>query len=85
MLSAGSQLLDEHGTERDGPGARLCRAHDRNVLPCGASLADPLSTCWVGPPLSALEGVGGGLEVDAEGIATPAAQGQPIARRLLDV
>ncbi|MFZ0188407.1 MAG: hypothetical protein WAL72_15865, partial [Streptosporangiaceae bacterium] len=41
MLSAGSQLLDEHGTERDGPGDRLCRAHDRNVLPCGASAAGP--------------------------------------------
>jgi hypothetical protein len=30
-----------------------------------------------GPALGALEGVGGGLEVDAEGIATPAAHWQP--------
>jgi GntR family transcriptional regulator len=37
----------------------------------------------VGPPLSALEGVGGGLEVDAEGIATPAAHWQPYSLMVL--
>jgi hypothetical protein len=33
--------------------------------------------------MSALGGVGGGLEVDAEGIATPAAQDESTTRRLL--
>jgi hypothetical protein len=35
------------------------------------------------PPLSALEGVGGGLEVDAEGIAAPAAHWQPYSLMML--
>src|SRR5262249_47545967 len=39
LRSPGAQLLDERGTERDGPGARLSGAHDRNILPAVRPLA----------------------------------------------
>src|SRR5690348_5619267 len=77
LLSSGAQFLGEHGTERDGPDARLCRAHDRNVLPCGAPLTEPAGRAGRPSCLSVLDcASAGALEVDAEGIATPAAHWQ---------
>src|SRR5216683_7133223 len=65
LLPSGAQLLDEHGTERDGLGPRLCRAHDRSRSPF-------LSCAPLMKPL--VKGTAGALEVDAEGITTPADQ-----------
>src|SRR6266851_10255837 len=62
LLPSGTQLLDEHGTERDGLGPRLCRAHDRSRSPF-------LSCAPLMKPL--VKGTAGALEVDAEASRPP--------------
>ena len=76
VRTCGAQLLNEHGTERGGLCARLCRAH---VL--RTSRGNRIFRQGESVPL--LSASAGALEVDAERIAAPAEQRQPSTRRLL--